>query len=316
MTYAPYYSKSDLNIKDLKHLSLRLGFPEKLLTDLASKSAKNYNREKKEPKKSGGFRITNEPKFVLKFVQRKINRLLQEVKLPPNFYGSVKYKNHIKNAKEHVNKDFVACFDIRDYFPSIHYERIKAVFIRLGCSPEVATILADLTSYKHCLPQGAPTSSTIANLVFAEKEKRFTALAKKHNLKVTFYQDDIVFSGAYDISKLKNLIKKIIFQIGFKTQGKKVKIFPKSERQIVTGLVVNDAIGVTQEYIQNLVGDISKYGAGEISVKMNEESFLGRIQYVRSVNPKNGNELLGVFNKAVQKRKNIQNASVLQQQTV
>ena len=120
MTFASYYSKKTLNIREARHLAQRLGYPESLLVDLALKSADNYRPEKREPKKSGGFRITNEPKALLKAVQKKINRLLQEVKLPQNFFGSVKRKNHIMNAKEHVNQNFVACFDIRDYFPSIH----------------------------------------------------------------------------------------------------------------------------------------------------------------------------------------------------
>src|SRR3989338_3129858 len=162
MTFAPYYSKKALSIREVRHLAQRLGYPESLLVDLALKSAENYKPEKKEPKKSGGFRTTNEPKVLLKAVQKKINRLLQEVKLPPNFFGSVKRKNHIQNAKEHVNQNFVACFDIRDYFPSIHYERIKAVFVRLGCSPDVSVLLANLTSYEHHLPQGAPKSHVLS----------------------------------------------------------------------------------------------------------------------------------------------------------
>src|SRR3989338_8041986 len=97
MTFAPYYSKKALNIRELRHLAQRLGYPENLLIDLALKSAEHYKPEKKEPKKSGGFRTTNEPKHLLKAVQKKINRFLQEVKLPPNFFGSVKRKNHIQN---------------------------------------------------------------------------------------------------------------------------------------------------------------------------------------------------------------------------
>ena len=238
------------------------------------------------------------------------------MKLPPNFFGSVKRKSHIQNAKEHINQNFVACFDIRDYFPSIHYERIKAVFVRLGCSPEVSALLTNLTSYEHHLPQGAPTSSTIANLVFSEKEKRFSTLAKQHGLKITFYQDDITFSGKRDISKLKNLIRKMIFQIGFETQEKKVKITHRTQKQEVTGLEVNNAVEVPQKYIQDLMGDISKYGLGETSKKMKRESFLGRILYVKGVDSKKGFELLSRFEEADQKRARIKNVPILQQSTI
>lgn len=316
MTFASCYSKKALNIREVRHLAQRLGYPESLLVDLALKSTENYKPEKKEPKKSGGFRITNEPKTLLKAVQKKINRLLQEVKLPPNFFGSVKHKSHIQNAKEHINQNFVACFDIRDYFPSIHYERIKSVFVRLGCSPEVSVLLANLTSYEHHLPQGAPTSSTIANLVFAEKEKRFSALAKQHGLKVTFYQDDITFSGKRDISKLKNLIRKMIFQIGFETQEKKVKITHRTQKQEVMGLEVNNVLKVPQKHIQALMDDILKYELGEISKKMNRDSFLGRILYVKSVDSEKSSELLSRFEEADQKRARIKNVPILQQSTV
>ena len=316
MTFAPYYSKKSLNIREVKHLAQRLGYPESLLVNLALKSAENYKPEKREPKKSGGFRVINEPRAVLKLVQKKINRLLQELKLPPNFFGSVKHKSPIQNAKEHVNQNFVACFDIRDYFPSIHYERIRAVFVRLGCSPEVSALLTNLTSYEHHLPQGAPTSSTIANLVFAEKEKRFSALAKQHGLKVTFYQDDITFSGKRDISKLKNLIRKMIFQVGFETQEKKVKITHRTQKQEVMGLEVNNVLEVPQKHIQALVDDILKYELGEISKKMNRDSFLGRILYVTSVDSKKGSELFSRFKEADQKRARIKNVPILQQSTI
>ncbi len=318
MNFAPYYSKSMLNIKTGGHFALRLGFPEDMLRKLASKSSQQYKPDRKKPKASGGFRVTNEPKPVLKDVQKKVNRLLQEIKLPDNFYGSVKHKSHIENARQHIHKKFVACFDIRDYFSSIHYERIKETFKRLGCSSEVASVLANLTSYKHHLPQGAPASSTIANLVFAEHEKRFSNLANRFGSKVTFYQDDICFSGSYNLSKLKNLIRKMIRQIGFRTQERKVKIRTKNQKQIVTGLVVNEGPipTIPEEYIRDLNRDILSYGIGEESENMSPDSLQGKIRYVESVSRKEGNKLRDKFYRAGQERKNSQDVSILQRQTV
>ena len=108
----------------------------------------------------------------------------------------------------------------------------------------------------------------------------------------------------------------MIFQIGFETQEKKVKITHRTQKQEVTGLEVNNAVEVPQKYIQALVDDISKYELGETSKKMNRESFIGRILYVKSVNSQKSFELLSRFEEADQKRSRIKNVPILQQSTV
>ncbi len=284
------YRLSSLNLKTTKYLALRVSLPETLLIETAENIPLSYCPEVRIPKSSGGQRIINEPKPLLKKMQKRINGLLQEVKLPAEFYGAVKGRSNINNAAKHINKKFVAKFDIKDFFPSIKPKKVKALFIKLGCSPKVASILTKLTTYNGRVPQGAPTSSSLANLILAQHEPRFRELARKFGLTVTFLQDDITFSGNINIARIKTLVERMLCEIDLPPQYDKTKIFSDQKRQMVTGLVVNKKVNVSKEYVRNIraaINNLQKYGYAESAINSVE----GKIAYVKKVNPKKGDNL-------------------------
>lgn len=299
------YKRNQLNIRTIEHLALRIGVSESDLTRFAAAGRNLYLRPKFERKKSGGIREINRPKFKLKQVQKKINRLLQEVKIPDTLHGSVKGRDYIDNARQHVGQYCVARFDIKDFFPSVHFKRVFRLFLNLGCTPDIADLVANLTTYAHRLPQGAPTSPTIALLIYSEFEPRLKQLADIHGLKMGSQVDDVFFSGPFDVARIKSLICKIFRQEGFTVKREKIDIAYTSDRQEVAGLAVNMKVNVTSDYkraLRNLLYRCGKFGpdsqvpAGK-SKEWLKNSLEGRIRHVGRINPELGRKFDEAFSK-------------------
>lgn len=158
----------------------------------------------------------------LKEIQKRINRILQKVKLPEYAYGSVKQKSNILNALKHQGNTHALSVDLKNFFPNISHHRVFEMYVQNGFSPTVAHILTKLTTYWGSLPQGAPPSSTIANLVFVKTGNRLSSIAESANLCFTTFLDDLNFSSKEDF---KSLVPKILHEIrldGFFLQHKKI----------------------------------------------------------------------------------------------
>jgi len=131
--------------------------------------------------------------------------------------------------------------DIKDFFPSIKQKQIKYVFKELGFPVKVTILLTDLCTLDGRLPQGAPTSPALANIVFSPVDDHLTNLAKEWECQYTRYADDIVFSGNVRFTnKHKLRAVKIIEKASFLINPRKTRIIGSGGRQIVAGLVANE----------------------------------------------------------------------------
>ena len=222
----------------------------------------------------------------------------------------MKNKSIKENAEEHLNKDKILNLDLRDFFGSIHNNRVFYIFKYLcGYNNDVAYFLTKLVTYKNSLPQGAPTSPTISNIVAFMMDIRLDGLARKFNLKYTRYADDITFSGSKDMinDKLMEYIKLIIKECGFEINKNKTRFANKWNRQEVTGLIVNNnKISVPKRYIKEIRQEIyyiRKFGIKEhrnrvgFENKYYRDHLLGKILYVKSINNLKGTELLNDYNR-------------------
>ncbi|HEY0222382.1 MAG TPA: retron Ec67 family RNA-directed DNA polymerase/endonuclease [Lactovum miscens] len=237
-----------------------------------------YNKEKKGTensyntfeikKKSGGMRIIHAPNEELKFVQKRLANLLwitqKKVWREHNSKSNIshafeKEKSIMTNAKIHRNKRFVLNVDLEDFFSSFHFGRVKGFFEKdnnFKVPKDVALIIAQLTCYRGALPQGAPSSPIITNLICKIMDLRLLKLAKKYKLDYSRYADDLTFSTnnslflSQEKTFLKNLNKEIE-RAGFKLNNKKTRLQYSSSRQEVTGLIVNKKINVPREYYKN-----------------------------------------------------------------
>ena len=169
------------------------------------KTDKQGNKRKNKPRyvaANGGeywARIINPPKPELKDIQKRINAyLVKNIPLPNYAFGGVKGKDNIRNARFHKGQKFVFQTDLNDFFPRITNKMVYAMFVENGFSHDVASLLTKLTTLQGHLPQGAPTSPYIANLVFVPTGRVLQAIADRERLRFTTFVDDVTFSSQND----------------------------------------------------------------------------------------------------------------------
>lgn len=230
-----------------RHLAHHLGVPITQLRRIAENINVHYReRETVDPKK-GKVRTLKVPNKKLKLVQRRIlRRLLDKYELPDAAHGGVRGKSPKTNAARHCGKPLVVSMDIRNFYPSMSHRQVAKMFQReFGCGRDTTWLLTRLTTIDGELPQGAPTSTAIANIVLATAvDRRSESVASERNVAVTRFVDDFAFSG----TKAKSLINstaRSVSGLGLRVwrAPKKLKIMPASQRQIVTGLTVNSPDG-------------------------------------------------------------------------
>lgn len=155
-----------------------------------------YYRRQKLSKEDGSIRSLSVPRGKLKLLQRKIKQhILAKFPYLPCVQGGARHRSIVTNAARHVAKDVVFCVDIKDFFPHVGPERVLRIFDALGFTGEPARILTRLTTWNYQLPQGAPTSTSLANLSLIRVDVRLEQLAKKHQFSYTRYVDNFTLSG-------------------------------------------------------------------------------------------------------------------------
>lgn len=238
------------------------------------------------PKKTGGYRIIYSPNNSLGIIQRKLSQVLYAVYKPkPSVHGFATSRSIITNAKAHVAKQFVLNIDIKNFFDSINFGRVRGLFIGnpYQLDEKVATVLAQICCFDNKLPQGAPTSPIISNLICAKLDSELQRFSQKNGLFYTRYADDITFSSNrkkvpsslvyYDNKEQSKIvlgeeIKSIIEKNGFTINTAKVRLQCKTQRQVVTGLTVNKTVNVNRKYIRNIKATLhawEKYGLEAVS---------------------------------------------------
>jgi len=231
-------------------------------------------------KKSGGVRVIHSPVSGLKSIQRAIAHILQSVFEPhPNATGFVTDKSVVDNAKPHTGKNFVFNTDLKDFFPSIDKPRfwkrlqyppfnLNRNNGRLELANRISAIcFTDLEverkveghwkkQVKDVLPQGAPTSPIITNIICYRLDVKLTSLAEQFGCSYTRYADDITFSSDHNIygkgGDFRSELNKLIDEENFHINTKKTRLTTKTERQEVTGLTVNEKVNVNRRYIKQL----------------------------------------------------------------
>ena len=218
-------------------------------------------------KRRGGRRAILAPPPDLKFLQRKLaTELVKLYPLRDVVYGFAAGRSIIDNAKRHLRRRHVLNVDLSDFFPTISYARVQGLFISLGASRDAATTLAHICCHENALPQGAPTSPILSNMICAMMDRELLAFAKQYHCSYTRYVDDLTFSkktGAFPLELarldeddrrtiLGKELRAIIEDNGFTPNPKKIWLFSRVFRQMVTGLVVNKKINVRREWVRQL----------------------------------------------------------------
>ncbi|CRK83036.1 reverse transcriptase family protein [Neobacillus massiliamazoniensis] len=290
-------------IFDREHFSRLIGFKLEELEELLKKD--NY-RVVKIPKKDG-HRDLYIPNPRLKLIQKwMLMNLISKVKISKHARGFITDTSLVDNAIEHVNKDFVVSLDIRDFFPSINKYRVYRIFRSLGYCNDLAGIFTALLVTNNGLPQGAPTSPYLSHIVCKKLDSRISKELKHfEGCSFTRYADDFSISGGNEIlEKISNIIY-IISSEGFELNFSKTRIQSNSQKQLVTGLVVNEKVNVPSSYKRRLKQEIyycKKYGVNSHMKRLginksNYKLYLyGKAYYIKMINQKLGEKFLSELN--------------------
>jgi RNA-directed DNA polymerase len=222
------------------------------------------------PKKSGGARTINAPVKGLKYALKALNFIFQCISEPHHkATGFVLNKSIVTNAKHHIGNHYVYNIDLKDFFHSFDRNRVKLGFMQApfslkGNKEPLAFLLACLCTHpfevdgeqKIVLPQGAPTSPTITNILCGPLDRRLNGMAKRFKVNYSRYADDITFSSQTNIFKKKDFQEELyrIIQDDQKLvlNEKKTRLQQSGYRQEVTGLTVNEKVNVSRWYLKEL----------------------------------------------------------------
>jgi RNA-directed DNA polymerase len=224
-------------------LARRLGLNEAELRALVPR----YNSFR-VPKRSGGQRTIDEPEEALKRVQRLIlRRLLRRLRSHAAAHGFERGRSIVTAALPHARRAVVLRMDVEEFFASTKAGRVQSYFRAVGWDAEAAALLARLCTHAGGLPQGAPTSPRLSNLLNFRLDARLSALARTSGAVYTRYADDMTFSFAADeregIVSVIRTTKKILSDEGYRLHtDKKLRVLRRHARQTVAGLVVNERV--------------------------------------------------------------------------
>jgi len=271
-------------------------------------------------KKSGGKREILAPEERLKTLQRRLKVLLEEIYIPKKEVNAfVKNKSIVSNAKSHTRKKYVFNLDLENFFPTISFARVRGLLIAKPYSlqPNVASVIAHLSTVDGYLPQGSPCSPVLSNMICRSMDRQLLSFARKHRAEYSRYADDITFSFYDELKFISDEIltclegdglpnhyhcrvgsglESIISNSGFSINKSKVRLQSRYERQTVTGLVVNKKANVNRQYIRKtsaMIYSISKHGIdsareifkskGKDSTAILDAHLQGRLLFIKQV---------------------------------
>lgn len=270
-------------------LSLLLGVSHKLLYAMV-KVPRKYYRVFEIPKKHGGSRQIATPRVFLKVVQKwMLTQILSRAHLPAYVTGFVPGGGIVKNAAFHTGHKFLARIDLEDFFPSIGYGKVKAVYSAFGFPEKVVHLLSSLCLFDGALPQGAPTSPYLANLAFHPVDGQILELAKACELTYSRYADDLTFSANDPFPKtFIRDIRQLVSAGGFRVNSRKIWSAGPGQRLMTTGLVVNVRAHPTRPLRRQLRARFHQAQTNPDQFREQRNQLLGWAAFVNSYDPKLG----------------------------
>ncbi|MBJ7436914.1 MAG: RNA-directed DNA polymerase, partial [Acinetobacter sp.] len=292
MTTIPDFTFALIKVKpgfgSIESLALLLGTTQDILLGLLYPQTKINYITFSIPKKNGNVRTIHAPKNHLKYFQRLLAKyLITTHNAKSCTHGFVENKSIKTNAQPHIGKEYVFNIDLKDFFQTIHYGRVKRLFMAypFNAPENVATVVAQLCCFNGHLAQGAPTSPIISNMIALKLDGQLLSIASKNQCHYTRYVDDLTFSFTCkkhrlpkDIVKISNedeaspgeVLTSIILKNGFAVNPEKTRLKHRSQRQVVAGVTVNEFTNLPRSYIRltgSLIYALEKFGPINAEIK-------------------------------------------------
>ena len=243
----PLIQKKFPIIYNTSHFSKLVGI-RKTYIKRAAIYTKSYYRSFTISKRSGKPRQISEPLPNLKLIQDYILKSILENEDVSIFAKAYKRKsNLIENTRYHVGQPKVVTLDIKDFFSSITKEDVFKIFLNMGYSELLSDLFSKLCTLNYSLPQGASTSPYLSNLFLKNFDNIVADYCLPQNIKYTRYADDITFSGIFDHELIINFIRENLSVYKLELNESKIKVMLPNQRQIVTGIIVNEKIQIPRK---------------------------------------------------------------------
>jgi len=296
LDYAEILFSNDVPvIYNSSHLSGLVGYKKEYLKK-AALHTKYFYRDFEILKKNGKKRQISEPLPSLKEIQQWIlKNILYKRRVSPFAKAYRPKVSLIENLKFHKNQPKVFTLDLENFFPSISFESVEKIFVDLGYTKALSDLLAKLCTRDGSLPQGAPSSPHLSNLIFEGADTSISEYCIQRKIRYTRYADDLSFSGDFDESEMLDKATEIVQKLELKINTSKTKLMTPDRRQTVTGIVVNEKPQVVfhkRNELRQAMYYIKKFGIDEHREykEINQANFLehllGKINFVVQINPK------------------------------
>lgn len=288
---------------------------------------KHYYLKWHRKKHNSSQRLIEVPKPLLKETQRVIlTKLLKPIPPHEAACGFCEGKSVIDFVSPHCGKALVLKMDFKDYFPSIRSGRILGLFMAAGYPETVAKILTTLCTNqvnervlidrekdfstrafytRPHLPQGAPTSPTLANLVTYRLDCRLAGLARAAGINYTRYADDLLFSGGkeftYQANRFYQTVLSIVIKEGFRIHTRKTRFMKAAQRQQAAGLILNEKPNLDRrEYdrLKAILTNCLNHGPQSQNLDNHPEfcsHLRGKLLWLQLSNPNRANKLWSIF---------------------
>ena len=233
--------QANAELVSMRRLEQLLGRSRDDLLRIAGHAGRYYRPfDRRRRRGEGKWRHIDNPTSELKELQSRIQRgILAHVLFPDTMLGGVRCRSIRDNGAHHVRQPMLVTLDLRDCFPRTgNLQIFRAFRTVVGCSPKIAGLLTQLTTFQHRLPQGAPTSLTLANLTLLQMHEDIRTVAERMDLAWTFWVDDIAFSGQRALDAIEPIMG-IIHHHGHAVRRSKIECMPCTTRMRVTGVAVN-----------------------------------------------------------------------------
>lgn len=261
-------------------------FPKRDRTRPFAKKAKT---SKKKP------RTIDNPLDELKTIQKEINRrLLKSVTFPDYMLGGVPRKKVLDNVMLHLGAPVLVTLDIKSFFRRITNIQVYRVWRDvLDCSPKIAALLTRLATFERHLPQGAPTSSLLANLVLHSCDFSIRNECNRREVTYSTWVDDLAFSGK-DAREVICVAVQALTAAGFAVSHRKLRVMGPATRKVLNGVMLSRFPSVVPDYLARIRSGIHKLQTGQVPPHDSDKyvrSLLGAINHISSIEPKKGAQL-------------------------
>lgn len=280
----------------LRALARQLGTSTGQFKNLAREAERSY-REFEVIKPNGKKRPICDPSPELKEVQRQIvETIFNRIPLPSYVQGGVRGRSAYSNALVHAGNQRLVTIDIESFFTNVSNLHVYSMWIDLGFCTKLSGWLAKLTTRHGALPQGAPTSTPIANRILLKADERICKAAKDRGLAYSRYIDDLAVSGEYPEPMIGVVVGELQ-KLGLRSSKKKMSHRSRgnAKPQSITGYLLNNGkpsiSKASRDATRQQIHGLKFMNQKSWEFRKRLESISGQIFHIRKTNPGSADRL-------------------------